>query len=298
MSLISGEDIRETFYNLMLDVALDHNMKHQFADRMLVPSAIKNLVTEAIRLICRMATSEGFPTLRGGVVNSRNVPPEYAELFAGLERLRLIRDQVHSQMVLDKIISEVEKKGTFRDIIGRLISFYTESQREAKTQIDDNSIRETFYNIMVEELLINHSIDENDLDDRDAYIYIAMSSQTILASALHSKNLGGIMLYNGSIVTEANCPEKYKVLFKQLIMIKDKLKLLNLNPDQLQLVKLYSMSNPRIIIPQQLEALKTPQLMSIVSIITNIAIEISKIRHFKEIIDDVVKFCLGALKQN
>ena len=81
----------------------------------------------------------------------------------------------------------------------------------------------------------------------------------------------------------------------KLIEAKNKLKLPNLNENQIRLIKLYSTSDPELEIPPDLERLKTPQLMGITGLITSMAIDVSSIAHFKSIIDDVIVFCLDAV---
>ena len=202
------------------------------------------------------------------------------------------------KILINKIISAVEQRGTFRSIINDVITFYMEISSENKMEINDETIRNTFYNMMVEEVLTSEDrlIDPNSLEDGDTYVYLALSAQTILSSITYSNNYEGILLHNGSIVTESTCPQNYRALFKQLILLKNKMGSLNLNDKQLKMIKFYAVNNPKMIIPDDIESCKTPELMSLVSIITNMAIEISSINHFKEIIEDVIKFCLDAFK--
>lgn len=289
------DEIKETFYNLMLENALNLDLVDKLKNQSTRATTINFLITESVKTICKMSTQQGFPTIRGNWINDQNVDKEFAELFRNLCKLKLLIGSDKFTECLEQIVKSIQERGTFRKIIDQVINFYMEAHTESKSDITEQTIRDTFYNRMADEVLTSTIIDIDDMRDRDPYIYIALSSIAILSSTLHSLKYNGILLFNKAIVTKQTCPEKYKILFEQLILLKDKLKSFNFNDDQIQLIKSYSTTNPNIIIPNELEKYKTRELMAIVASVTSLSIQISSIAHFKEIIDDVIKFCLEAI---
>jgi len=296
---IPDDEIRETFYNLMLE-CIYTDPDRSIIDKLTNPStkkvAIRSLINKTLKTICVNANSKGFQTLRGNWINQQNVSHNFSELFKTLEKLRqlIISKGSDSQinLILNKITSVIEEKDIFKHIVDNLISFYKES---CFVNVTIDIIRETFYNIMVEQVISDNLIAKSDIESRSSHIFISLPAYTILACIIYSKDSSGILLYNGTVVNNNNCPDEYKELFKGLLTIKNKMKLLSLTEKHIELIKLYLTNNPDIDIYDDLKMYKTPQIMEIVSMINSIAIQITAMKHFKEIIDDVLVFCLNVL---
>ncbi len=293
--LISEEEIRETFYNLMLESAINNDLYEKLQSK--PQESIKLMIKNAIIEICQMRTQQGFPTIRNNWITKDNTPVSFIEMFQYLELLtKMERDSYTYCIRLESIIDLIQRKNTFKGIIKSVVKFYTDSFKPNTCQVTDRSIRETFYNLMVTEILTNDIIKSEALRDRDPFIYIGMSSQAILSSILHCSEIEDIILQNGCAVTQYNCPENYKLLFRQLLSLKNFVKTLKLHnqEDKLKLIRLYSVTDPDIEIPDNLEKLKTPEIMKVVSIITSLAIQISSTDYFRSIIEDVIKFSIEA----
>jgi hypothetical protein len=295
---ISEDEIRETFYNIMLDRVLEYKNVDEIKDnlknnekRMQV---LKPLITHTISTMChRKEGDKGFPTIRNNWITEKSVPDQFFQLFASLNLLTKMDNKQDYELTLQKIINQIIQLGTFKQIIDKFTSFYIDAQTEIKKEIiNEDTIRLTFYNMMIDQLFNEKIINIDDLKDRDPYIYIGMSSVVILSSVKYSKNSNGILLHNGSIVTLDKCPESYKSMFQQLILIKKMFADLKLTDDQIKLITLYSLTDPNVVIPENLEELKTPALMKIVSTVTSISNQISQVAYFKQIIEDVIKFYL------
>ncbi len=306
---ISDEEIRETFYNLMLEVAIVHNLKNALEAEATRSTAIQSMIIGSIQTICEMSSAQGFPTMRGHLITAINVSPAYREMFAQLGQIRQIPNQARKNEAITQLVRVVIQKETFKSIIKDLVKFYlsaVDTQQERKQEVTIETIRQTFYNLMVDEVFSSQDVNaegspplirKEHLVDQDAFIFFALSGLTILSSVKSSLDNTGIWLQNGGIVTEQNCPPAYVPLFKHLILIKQKYKSLNLTPDQSKLVKLCVINDPDLVIPEHLKPLQTPQVMSLVSTITDLAINISAIGHFKEVLNDVIKYCVEAFGQ-
>lgn len=298
---ISEKEIRETIYNTMLDIALAKNIKDEINDKKTQDVTIKYLVCQTIRTLCSRATENGFPTIRGNLITNDNVHPDFADLFKGLTLLTTAPTESIFNIQLGNFLKAIEQKGTFQQMITKLITFYVESQKDNKEQyeINEEKVRATFYNIMVNEVIDDQMIEKDHLKDRDPYIYIALSSMAIISSIVQSRKTNGILLLGGSFVDEKTCPDTFKPLCKHLLILKAKFLQMKLNDDQILLIRLYSTTNPDVVIPEQLEKqYKNPQLMDLVSLITSLAIQISSIAHFKSIIDDVITYCIDVKPDN
>ncbi len=289
--MISAEEIRETFYNLMVDVAVHH--KYNFTD----PQTISKIIIETIRTICQLATPHGFPTIRNQWVNSNNVCLEFNETFQVLDRIRLIIDPLIKTQAINQLTTHILQKPIFMTIIQDVIKFGRESTQDLTPKVTIESIRETFYNTIVDEVLMDETqtIKREHLEDQDAFIFFALSCLAILSSISHSINLKGIKLVNGACVTMSNCPKEYLPLFQNLLLIRNQYKLCQFTDPQLALIRLCAINDPDREIPEHLKSYQTSDLMLFVANVTNLAINISAIGHFKEILNSVITYCLDAL---
>jgi hypothetical protein len=304
--VITDEEIRETFYNLMLEVAIIRDLKNALQSEVTRSATIQSMIIGAIQTICEMSSVNGFPTMRGHLITSINVSPTYREMFAQLGQIRQIPNQERRNEAITQLVRVVIQKDSFKSIIKDLVRFYLESAQEKNQEVTIDTIRQTFYNLMVDEVFSSGDVNaegrsplirKEHLIDQDAFIFFALSGLTILSSVKSSLDNKGIWLQNGAIVTELNCPPSYQPLFKHLIQIKQKYKSLGVTPNQFQLIKICVVNDPDLVIPDQLKILQTPQLMSLVSTITDLAINISAIAHFKEVLNDVIKYCIDAFGQ-
>jgi len=278
---LSVDEIRETIYNLMLERALSMNKNN--------PNS-KELVTYAIDYLCHTS----FKTIRGHEVTSSNVPDEFFELYMAITYLKIGDPDYYNK--LEKIVDKVSSNATFKTLIGKLLDFYKECGTKANfdEKINVDMIRDTFYNLMVEQVLINGTIKKQALEDHDGYIFCDLSSYVIVASAIASLNSGGILLHNNRIVTKYNCPEEYKALLDKLMLVRDRIKDSKLSQEELELLILSVSFNPDVIISEEKEKLKTNNLKLIITTIKDMAILISQIPNFKAVISDVIAFCLDA----
>lgn len=291
--VIPEEEIRETFYNLMLEVAV---VKDALKSPVTRDHTIQSMIVGSIQTICELSSEQGFPTMRGHVITCDNVGDNFKEMFSYLGQIRQIVDPSRKNQAIVQLVKVIIQKNTFKSIINNLVRFYLESVDigKIKRDVTIQTIRESFYNSMVDEVFSTGLIRKEHLDDQDAFIFFALSSLAILSSVKSSGQNSGIWLHNGAIVTEANCPPSYQPLFKHLILIKRKYISMNLTDDQLQLVRICAINDPEMTIPEQLKPFQNPELMSLVTIITDLAINISSIQHFKEVLNDVIKYCIEA----
>lgn len=132
------------------------------------------------------------------------------------------------------------------------------------------------------------------LIDEDSFIFFDLSSHVIIESILTSLKYNGILLYNSAIVTKTNCPEQYLKLYEMLMIIRNKIIEMKLNDKQLKVITICSSFNPDIKLPDELTVWKTPDINNIISTIKDMAIQISQIPHFKNIIKSVIDYCIEA----
>lgn len=155
------------------------------------------------------------------------------------------------------------------------------SQEKVPELVTVDSIRFTFYNMMVCQVLENDIISNEDL-----------SAYVILENSLDMSVKDGIQLYNGGVVNESNCPDEYKALYVALMTIRKKICDAKLNKKQIEYMRLFASSNPDIVIPHDLEQYSTYGIVAIVTVVKDLAIKISQIHNFKTIIDKVIAFCI------
>lgn len=238
--------------------------------------------------------------MRGMMASKHNVSASFVGMFTALESLCI----TPSQALEDGLTLQILARPVFQEILTKLVSFYRESNTEAPAlppvgQVSMAGIQETFYNLMVTEVLINGNITPENIEDQDPFIYVGLSALTILSVTLQTLQSPGIPLLNGSVVTMANCPKEsgYQELFTQLLRIKAQLAEAKLNEDQLQLVRLYASTNPDVEPAAHLLVHKTPALMQLVALITSVAIQISAVPYFKTIIQRVIDYILECLQE-
>jgi hypothetical protein len=245
------------------------------------------------KVLIRICQDRDFVTVRGNVVTENNVPRKYSGLFCALNELKS-SNREGSREILNQILHQIKTQDTFGPIIERFRTFLNECKATVPPSIVSvEAIQTTFYNLMVEQVLTHNYILKDDLEQREAYIFLALSSLVIIASIEYSKNSTGILLCNGGVANLNNCPREYRELVGILFQLKSKF--VGLSQDQIFLITLMSLQNSELTIPERLTQLQNTEIMSIVSDIVNISIKISQISHFKNIINNVIEFCIGAL---
>jgi hypothetical protein len=286
---ITTDEIRETFYNLILESALDLSLNANDLDN----DTIRILISNSLQIMCQRVTEDGYPTIKGRYITSTNIHEYFLDVYNGLEQFRAAKTEDEKTVILTTLVDGIEKNHIFQQVIVKFKNFYKESQLEVQEkEVTSKIIYETFYNMMVDQVLADDLISKDSLENREPYIFIAMSSKVILTSIIDSKKFDGIILHNRAIVKKHNCPHEYAELFAELTTIKDNFVQFNLTPNQIELIKICSTTNPVIIIPDHLEALRTPALMQIVANIVKLSTTISQLNSFKTIINKVISFCV------
>jgi hypothetical protein len=110
-----------------------------------------------------------------------------------------------------------------------------------------------------------------------------------------SRNIDGIRLSDETTVTTKNCPKLLKSFCKHTMTLKHKINLLNLSDPQIKTLKMLSLQNPDLKLPNDL-ARHSKVLMPIVTDVIRISTAISQVGHFKSIIDTVIKYCTEILE--
>ena len=288
--MLSEADIQETFYNAMLEYAL----ALPSASGPLNDGTIHTLMIQTLTDFCSAAEpvndSYGFRTVRGALITRETVPPVYAQLFGAI----ISAGRTPSPALLEAIIRQAIQRPEFQVIITKFKMFYAElNQREPVTPaVTVAAIRDTFYNIMVDEYFSNVDLFRNDVESVEAYLFICLPARSIIAILTHSKGLVGIRLQNGALVTRDNCPQEFRLLADKLLTLKTLFDRLDPSPEILDLMNHTVSMKPDLVIPPQLERLKTPEINAITAIISELSIKISQLDHFKRIIDAVLAFCL------
>ncbi|AYV77409.1 MAG: hypothetical protein Dasosvirus2_5 [Dasosvirus sp.] len=294
---ISEKEIQDTFYNLMLEVVFD-DVEFLKDKNMFDPDVIRYLTKQTILKACSYPRLE---TLSGKQIVLTDLPLSHIELFVILNKIKqqyAIKKKYteHTHKIIDMLVDDVMKKQTFLPMFQKINSFFKQNMNDAKEKkVSVEAIRETFYSNMVEQVLINNIVSKEDLEDREPYIFFALSSNVVFQTIINNLNTRGtVHLINGANVTKQNCPQEFSPLFDIVFMIKDKMKEMKLSDDQIRLVRICSSQNENQDVPDDLKELQTREIMNVVGMITEISIRISQIKHFKDIIDDVIKFCLEA----
>ena len=343
ISTLSEDSIRETFYNILLDQALNYSAEMEIGTRLIQNdlSLIQSLIALTIIEILLQSKhlSHGIQLINGQTVISQNIPESYQKLFQillelkqqtqslSLNQLQGLRESLVecdsgisnpvisnpniltlSLINLSKNIAELPQ---FQILIKQLVHFYQEMYQKKITLepitpssqslegVTVNLIRESFYNTMVDQACNLTLVDREDLEDCESYIFLALSTHTLIETVIQSRNvLGGFNLLYHKILTPNNSPDIYLPLVKVLLNIKDDI--LKLNDEELDLIRIYTTNAPHLNIPDKLQSYKTPKIMALVSHLNSIASQISQINHFKDIISNVIQFCLDLLfeKQN
>jgi hypothetical protein len=298
--IVEKEEIQETFYNTMIDISLESNFIN--SSDLNDDSSIIMLITKTLIAMCNSATkirlldgsqSYAFMTIRGNNITRDNLEGDYLTFYDSLiMAINNSNDSVMYSNILKSLSKNITENDSFSEIIVKFKKFYIETHTVADMSVSVDSIRNTFYNLMVDQYYSNIENLKEGIEDQESYIFLCLSAYTITSILSISRKLYGIKLCNGAIVTEKNCPREYFVLFEKLLKLKKIFDVLDPSEELLTLIKNVTSANPKVEISQHLLDMKTPRVNEVISYISDLSIEISKIQHFKQIIGDVLRFCL------
>lgn len=303
--MISDSEVQETFYNAMVYTMLTgiisgYNpvfVKTTLLNTTSSPQFIKDIVVETFTNILQtskitqaldQSLSIEIISVKGNTITVNNVSINYKQLFQRLTTAF----QTKSTEMLQEIAGVTTNLPNFKVIIDKVIKFYLESSEQKTDTIKKvtlDAIRDTFYNIMVEQYYLNSSVTKDDIESCEAHIFIALSCYAVFSIATSHKSLNGVKLCNNAIVTEENCPNLYKPLFKILLELKQMLNGLNLTKqEEKHILDTVSMIQDPNAVPQ----IVRNEVKTAISKISEISIQISQIQHFKNVIGNVLDFIL------
>lgn len=232
------------------------------------------------------------PSIKGNIITPQNVSSIYRTLFSAL----VLQHQSGSQEMLSSIVDTTMNLNTFKVLIESVIQFYLSSMIELPTNsipsappiglpITMDLIIDTFYNIMVNKYLDNATISKDDLESCETYIFTALPAFVVFDIVVSQKDVkNGVRLCNGAIVTKENCPNPIKPLFNTLINLKNEsLNIVLTNLEETHI--LYTISAKQIN-----GSHVSPNVSSMIGKIMGIAIHISQMQHFKQVIGNVIEF--------
>ena len=322
---LTEEDIQEVFYNILCDIILTENDNPDIKIDLNNSECIKYLLKKVLHVV--FIQINNLVTSKGIKITVDNVPGAYKDFFRSLEMLPIHIKNNHDcehipepepyigyvpkkiEEYYDKLIKKIQQRQTFVPMINKTKIFINEctikseilpqSHSDLVEIISSDAIRESFYNIMVDVTITSGKISKDDLIDQESYIFIGLPAYTLLYIAIDSQYYDGIKLLNGQILVPNNCPEEFKSLFGIMIKIKSIIK--NISLSQITYIQNKLLHKSDL---QDLQYLQTVNDISayqieianqIVSMITDISIEISRIDNFKHIINDVIRFCIDAM---
>jgi hypothetical protein len=263
--------IRETFYNVLYEQVLKSDVvpQHRLDG---APGGIardaRTLVTTTLDVISKQHTDSGFPTIRDTRVDGTS--SGFAQLF-----------QLPLQIAVDNIL----KLDSFKERWTLMMRFHAEAHRECK--VDAESINETFFAQISDDLFTQSNVISHDaIRDRDAFVYIGITAQSVINVCLSNLDTDGISLNNKLIVTNENCVPTHRALFAQWINLKRQFRVANPTPQQLDIIRKCVSGDPDVDVGQNL--LKTPELMRLAASASGLAIQISQMPTFKTRIETVL----------
>jgi hypothetical protein len=286
-------EIQETFYNMMIDIVYD-DMDYYKNKNLSDPTVIKELT---FRTIYGLSINDVHWTLSGKRITIDNVPTEYKSMFEVLRKIRLTEDQRIRANMIDRLVQNTFDKNAFVPMIIKIDKFFKSSiAKDTEISVDD--IRNTFYNLMVMHVLDKKIIPKEDLENYEGYIFFSLSAYVVLTTAIgmidRQNQPTRLLLINNKYLTKNNCPDVYKEFYGTLIKVSDKLSENKFSKEELNLMLEIVSHEEGYDMPEELKKIKSAKVMAIIAIVKNMAIEISQLHNFKEIINNVIKFCLDS----
>jgi hypothetical protein len=295
---IPEKAIKVVFYNALFNYVFDR----PDVTRDNLPQMLKQGIVTTIRqIITASKDCIGIRLTAGAEVTKENCPERYKQLFAVLLSLKAMKNtdeelaQIADQIMRLDTFQEInptqfllEAKGLTEPVAGKI--HYDESD------VTPELIRTTFYNEMVTQTFLavqNAWLLRQDLEDQEPQVYIALPALTILEALKESRQCEGIRLLNGKELNKNNCPqvENFPDLVNFILAVKKNTA--GMSDQQIEAVKQIAACDKDL--PEELQSLKTRELMESVGIIKNMAIEISRKRVFNEMIGMVLAMCLDAI---
>jgi len=294
------EDIQEIFYNMILETVMRADELHiaiDFDNPIFIKQIIKSILHNIVPNIYRIKSTSGI------LITSKNVSDEYKHMFKLIEDMheqlisRSISGSTEQNKFYGKIIEEISKRDTFNPMIKKVKVFYDEMNKsqDVSIAITVDMIRDTFYNMMVENTILSGYFTKDDLISREPYIFIGLTAYTIFDLLMLSRDCAGIKLLNNLIVTDATCPIELKDLCGIILKLKAIIYTRSLSHEQIQYIKVKILQNADLPDYHDISAKQIDEIIDIIPIITDISIDISRNDHFKAIIDEVIKFCIEAM---
>jgi len=302
---ITEEAIRQTFYNTMVCQIHDDNIPlreiHQATSEIKV-AMIAHTIIEVLN--SSHDVHNGLYLLKRQIVDLNNCPQGFGRLLNALleikrqvndvdarvlKRLMLpgqrqIVDQRLTYVVnaIKNIAIAITQRDTFKELIDNVIKF----SLECSGIVTEEEMRKTFYNLMINEVMSAGLIPQDDIRDRDPYVFGAFSAHTIIAGIRASKGReGAIHLLNGMNLTLENCPDMYQPLTEMILRIKDQVT--NLSEEEAVILKRTSLNE------EGRSEGRNPALMRLAANINSVASRISQLPTFKAIIESVMQIVTG-----
>lgn len=281
--------IQEYFYNALVSNALNSTLSKNNID-----SVIEHAIIALIRdILNKSAQFDGIilPNMNNFLINASNCPVHYQPLFA---QLNVLKTHPPSMQELQNIAVNIRNLESFKKIDP------TQFLLETLGIVTPKMIRESFYNEMISQTLISinqHWMNYQMLIDQDPLLYLVLPAITILAAIDQSKNVKGIRLMNGQVVDKDNCPahENFPQFIAAVLSIKDQVHSMSIDERKVMLCSIFTKD-----IPNDLKKRIPPKvmddLMKKIASINSMAIDISREKVFKEMMEQTIDFCLESLK--
>jgi hypothetical protein len=167
------------------------------------------------------------------------------------------------------------------------------SATDSFSGVSETTLRETFYAAMFTQATTNGLFNAEALADHEPFIFIALSAHALIELIANSRHVPrGIVLANGSVMTEVNCPPPFRPMLQGMLMLKSAFD--SLSQEQLLVIKFTSVELP---MPAHLQAWRTPQLMELAGRINSVASQISQRAEFHSLISQVIDLSVDCLQQ-
>lgn len=325
-TVINPEIIKKEMINEIFMTAIVNDLLQKYETKYKKYVIDENIVKKSLKRIIKHGSGINLVTIDGRKVTVENCDPEYQSVIECLYKWTNQQNKYYKRSGLVKdLCDKFVRQIFYPEFEKNLSEFYktctcsnydNNKDKKEKNISDKRSIsnekymsnekkisnydyidseeeyikkqfKNTFYNAMKTECIFDMMIDNDDLMDRDPYIYLSLPSFGIMGMTECEDELSksGIRLYEGRMIRSNECPKDYKIIFDTVIDIRDCVKKLDQNQRLLVKYKLV----PEKTIPEDLENLLTPEIIEIVSIINSASIEISRLEFFKEDIENVIQ---------
>jgi hypothetical protein len=305
--------IRDTFYNIMFDLAT--KVPWVSYDKLKTNTKVKkSLIALAVVDMLSLSTNhESIRLIDGSLLTKENCPDIFKEMFTAFIKIKQLSCDLTTQdlatinsvclsliglepplfgipsnvltltMYITTLTNEVYDRQIFHDVIELIAEIYSSMKTH---KLSEKLIRDSFYQLMVNEAY-DSDISKEAFENCEAYIFLDLSAYTLIAACVSSLGINGIRLIDGSVLNKENCPESYKDFTNILLQIKPSFSMFSAE-HQKNLKKICT-SNPDFVID---ESIKLPQLVKFATMINQISSKISQRETFKNIIGDVINFCI------